>query len=893
MAVTITAPVLPTIQPIDGKGVDSNPLTGVGLGNTDQSKVNPGGLTVPPPVTSGTAKVNAPAVVTSGAAISNLNQTKGALDQTTAQMQQQAQAKQVAAQQAAAAQAQQAVQAKADAAQQATIDNNKAETDAKIKAMQQQAVAQSSQANQPSADQLVAKYAADQAHQKLIDDIKSGANKDFYIDSAGIIRDSNTNQPQTYQTNTNPTTSTVDANGNPVATPTQPSTGNAALDTYTAQKTADANQATQAYNDYLAKTKQIQDGTFPLTPAQQSLIDSVNKTLAQSLATQQLANQNYQGGLATLGYTTGIGSSPSIQSGIIKNAIDQGTQKIQDLENTATQAIANLQQGFDTNNLKIIQDSYSAFQTAMAAKDKSITDIFTAVNDNNKQIKSDANLAATTAFDQKMRSDQLTVSQKAQALDEIIRSGTLTLDQQKAAETQWKDQQDIAIQKQASDPFSGALTGNQGVPVTVTATGTPNKMEQATFLAALPQTAQTIVKGLTDYTSNPANLSARQPKGGGMSDREKYLALAHQYDPSFDESQFAARAQYNKDWNSGQTMTNRVAINTGINHLSELAQAASALQNKNFQGGFGPFTTQYNTIGDLLKAHSGDPAVSAYNSAANKVATELAKIYKGSASPSEQEIADERKNLDLGMSPDQMGAVVAMSTNLIAGRLQPMVEQYQNTMGQPPKDPVITDSARQSIVKMREAGINIDISKLDPGNEWRYMDKNEYMRNNPDQASLVANILKTSPGLSDLDMIDALHAAKEAQGQTFNQPLSMGENDSNSFGSHLAQVNNNPGNLRFASQQGSIQGEGGFAKFATPEAGIQALKSQIALDASRGLTLESFVNKFAPPTENDTGTYVKQMAQALGVDPSTKLSELDLNALAKAMARKESSSNIG
>jgi len=48
------------------------------------------------------------------------------------------------------------------------------------------------------------------------------------------------------------------------------------------------------------------------------------------------------------------------------------------------------------------------------------------------------------------------------------------------------------------------------------------------------------------------------------------------------------------------------------------------------------------------------------------------------------------------------------------------------------------------------------------------------------------------------------------------------------------------------------------------EDGFQALIYQVQLDQSRGLTLAQFVNKYAPPTENDTNLYVQQMSQWLG-----------------------------
>ena len=110
--------------------------------------------------------------------------------------------------------------------------------------------------------------------------------------------------------------------------------------------------------------------------------------------------------------------------------------------------------------------------------------------------------------------------------------------------------------------------------------------------------------------------------------------------------------------------------------------------------------------------------------------------------------------------------------------------------------------------------------------------------------------------------------------------------------SRLAFVNNNPGNLRFAGQPGAVQGEGGFAKFADPKAGLLALQRQIQLDSSRGLTLEKFINKYAPPTENNTSQYISQATANLGVSKDTPISKISTAELAKFIALKESSTKI-
>ncbi len=110
--------------------------------------------------------------------------------------------------------------------------------------------------------------------------------------------------------------------------------------------------------------------------------------------------------------------------------------------------------------------------------------------------------------------------------------------------------------------------------------------------------------------------------------------------------------------------------------------------------------------------------------------------------------------------------------------------------------------------------------------------------------------------------------------------------------SRLSHVNNNPGNLMFAGQDGAKNGEKGFAKFSTPEAGYKALVSQVKIDSNRGLTLKQFVTKFAPPTENNTKLYIKQIAAAAGISPNTPISKVNPYTLANHIAQKESGTII-
>ena len=100
--------------------------------------------------------------------------------------------------------------------------------------------------------------------------------------------------------------------------------------------------------------------------------------------------------------------------------------------------------------------------------------------------------------------------------------------------------------------------------------------------------------------------------------------------------------------------------------------------------------------------------------------------------------------------------------------------------------------------------------------------------------------------------------------------------------------NNNPGNLRFVGQPGATQGEGGFARFETPQAGFEAMRSQIELDTqTRGLNLTQFLNKYAPPSENKTTNYIDFVAKKTGLDPSAPVPASAIPQLQMAMIEME------
>lgn len=104
----------------------------------------------------------------------------------------------------------------------------------------------------------------------------------------------------------------------------------------------------------------------------------------------------------------------------------------------------------------------------------------------------------------------------------------------------------------------------------------------------------------------------------------------------------------------------------------------------------------------------------------------------------------------------------------------------------------------------------------------------------------------------------------------------------------LSIQNNNPGNLRLAGQPGATEGQGGFAAFSSPGQGLRALTRQVVLDTqTRGMNLEDFLNKYAPPSENQTNQYISFVERQTGLDAKSKVPESKIPQLVRAIVRME------
>ena len=112
-------------------------------------------------------------------------------------------------------------------------------------------------------------------------------------------------------------------------------------------------------------------------------------------------------------------------------------------------------------------------------------------------------------------------------------------------------------------------------------------------------------------------------------------------------------------------------------------------------------------------------------------------------------------------------------------------------------------------------------------------------------------------------------------------------------GGSRAWRNNNPGNLRngsIAKANGSIGQAGGFAVFPDYLSGRNALEVLLGSSLYRNETVGSFLNKYAPSSENDTGAYRNFLERQTGLDGGLRLSSLNnaqLNSVMNAIQKYE------
>jgi hypothetical protein len=87
--------------------------------------------------------------------------------------------------------------------------------------------------------------------------------------------------------------------------------------------------------------------------------------------------------------------------------------------------------------------------------------------------------------------------------------------------------------------------------------------------------------------------------------------------------------------------------------------------------------------------------------------------------------------------------------------------------------------------------------------------------------------------------------------------------------------NNNPGDLEHApGETHPADAPDSVGSFATPEIGWDRLEDQLKEDAARNYTIQELIEKYAPPSENNTANYLQFVCDYVPCNPNDLVSDV-------------------
>lgn len=491
------------------------------------------------------------------------------------------------------------------------------------------------------------------------------------------------------------------------------------------------NQEADAAKADLAK---FQNGTYPLTPDQQSLLDATKAQFEGLITQQQQTNKSYENGVRILGQVTGRAEYfPDIAMSEVHTAVSNGLSKVADLQSQESSALAKLREGFRTDNFKMVHDAHQMVldidkQIEQQMKDThdSIVKAQVDARDFNYKITQD-NIKNT------LDSDKFTWQQKVDQVDAQLKQSGLDEDKRHNLATE------------AAAKVSSGLINNINLPqVSMTSSGIPNQAQQDAFLAQFPQDLATTIKQIADYKQNPSSIPTRNYKGVGGVTQSQVLSWVAQYDPTYNQAQYATRQSLLTNFASGKYAQNITSLNTAIGHIDTLVDNFGNLNNTSF--------TPYNHAINSWKEALGVGQIKSAQSNINAVVDELATAFKGSGA-TDQEIDTWKKTLSIDASPDQQKAFIETGVNLLNSRLESLNSTYEMGMGKPKEGGFLSDKNQQGLLKLKNNGYDIKVSDL---TNSPYVKLQAFHDSDANNAKILDQIKSIAPNASAQEVIDAL-----------------------------------------------------------------------------------------------------------------------------------------
>lgn len=251
--------------------------------------------------------------------------------------------------------------------------------------------------------------------------------------------------------------------------------------------------------------------------------------------------------------------------------------------------------------------------------------------------------------------------------------------------------------KFGSDPVQiGGVQPGSAQPTTVAGmmagNGAAEGATGAAYLNTLSPVIATQVKALAEGRQQfPSGMALTKPYWQQM------LTAVGQYDPTFNQSDYGARAKTRASFTSGPNAANITAFNTAIGHLEHLDSTIDALGNTGLPWLNGPLqAAKVNTANSAEQQ-----AIKDFNGARGAAASELTKAFRG-AGGAEADVQYWLKQFNQADSQHALHQSVRTAASLLQSRIDSMQDSYNTGMGTSNQTvPGITPRALQAISKLQ------------------------------------------------------------------------------------------------------------------------------------------------------------------------------------------------
>lgn len=163
-----------------------------------------------------------------------------------------------------------------------------------------------------------------------------------------------------------------------------------------------------------------------------------------------------------------------------------------------------------------------------------------------------------------------------------------------------------------------------------------------------------------------------------------------QIKPDYNAQDYTVSLGTEKAFTSGKQGQTIQSFNVALQHLDQLGEAASALENGDFQG--------FNKAANFYASQTGQPAPNSFNAIKQIVGDEIVKAIVGSGGG----VADRekaQKTVSDANSPAQLADVIQQYKGLMVGQLNGLYKRYQAGGGKKDFNGFLTEQAQQEATK--------------------------------------------------------------------------------------------------------------------------------------------------------------------------------------------------